>query len=77
MLKKIVNRLAHLLRLKKRKPVGSGIDTLLELLPYIFLSTLLLGVLGSIERVKHPWHKRLRYKIRFWIWKVRTIVIGY
>lgn len=77
MLKKIVDRAACLLRLKRRKKWNSAIDTLQELLPYIFLATLLLGVMGSIEKVRHPWHKRWYYRVKFWIRRARAVVIGY
>jgi len=79
MLHKIVTWILVGLRLRKRLPSKPALETLMDLLPLIFATTIILGALQWLwpEKIHIPWYRRLWYWLKAKTRRVRAVVIGY
>lgn len=79
MLKRIVDWLLYTLHLKKR-PVGkSGLETLMDILPYIFAVTLMVDIVNrfNIPKLELSWYERALLVVKQSFNKLRVAVVGY
>jgi len=60
-----------------KREVCDATEALVDLLPVIFTSVLLTGVLESFGPFHVPWYIRLWCSFKHWFRKSRMVVVGY
>ena len=78
MLHQIITWILIGLRLK-RPTKKFKVETLMDLLPLLFATTIILGAVKWLwpEKIHIPWYRRLWYWLKAKTRRVRAVVIGY
>ena len=79
MLRRITTWVLIKLHLKKRFPSKPAIETLLDLLPLIYVASLIVGAVKWLcpEGIHIPWYRQWWYILRFRLRRLRAVLIGY
>lgn len=78
MIRRFVNWLLILLKIRSRVPEKSLLELLQELLPAIYTVTFIMGLSKELRLYIHvPWYRILWYKIQHYFRVFRIVVIGY
>ena len=76
MLHKIITRILIKLKLKKPSPKGA-LESLLDLLPILLATTVIMGAASFFPRVHLPGYKRWWYRAKYYCRYLRARLIGY
>ena len=79
MLHQIITWILIRLHLRKRLPGKPAIETLMDLLPLIYATSIVLGAVKWLwpEGIHIPWYRRWWYWLKAKTRRVRAVVIGY
>lgn len=76
MIRQIVDWILYRLHVKIKKEV-SALESLISLVPFIFLGLIVIGIVNSMKLPPLSLWQRTMLKFRYCLHHIRTVVIGY
>jgi hypothetical protein len=78
MVRKFTYWLMYLLHIKKRPPEKSALEAVLDLVPILFAMILITNLFKHlVGDLRLPRYKRILYRIRYFIRRLRVTVVGF
>jgi hypothetical protein len=78
MIRKFIYWLMYLLHIKKMPPEKSTLEVVLDLTPSLFAVILVTNLFKHlVGDLRLPWYKRILYRVRYFIIRLRVTVVGF